>query len=153
MPVTATIAARVTTVFHASGCDFSPSILVARDSLGAADGSLIAATEMPPGAGRIHPFRVTRRPERPVKSDQALDAGDADDDGQLGLAVSRSWRAAVPTPARAVTVPDTLLALRCVARVPTADWSWVRADVRLLICPLQWSPAALAALARLDSFA
>ena len=68
-----------------------------------------------------------------------------DDDGQLALAVSRSWRAAVPTPARAVTAPDTLLALRCVARVLTADWSLVRADIRLLICPLQWSPAALAA--------
>ena len=90
---------------------------------------------------------------RSVKPDQVLDAGDADDDGQLGLAVSRSWRAAVPTPARAVTTPDKLLALRCVARVLTADWRLVRADFRLLICPLQWSPAALAALARLDSFA
>ena len=79
--------------------------------------------------------------------------GDADDDGQLWLAASRSWRAAADTPPSAVTTPDTLLALRCVARVLTADWSVVRADFRLLICALQWAPAALAALARLDSFA
>jgi len=66
--------------------------------------------------------------------------------------VFRSWRAAVPTPASAVTTPDRLLALRCVASVPTADWSVVRADVRLLICTLQLAWAALAALDRLDSF-
>src|SRR5271166_3481729 len=114
---------------------------------------------MAPPAARLQSWRPGSWPEsrraraRSVKPDQALDAGDADDDGQLGLAVSRSWRAALPTPARAVTAPDTLLALRCVARVLTADWTLVSADVRLLICPLQWSPAALAALARLDSFA
>ena len=92
---------------------------------------------------------------RSVKPDQVLDPGDADadDDGQLELAVFRSWRAAVDTPPSAVTTPDKLLALRCAARVLTADWSLVRADVRLLICPLQWAPAALAALLRLDSFA
>ena len=77
--------------------------------------------------------------------------GDANGDGQLESAVFRSWRAAADTPASAVTTPDRLLALRCVARVPTADWSVVRADVRLLICPLQLAWAALAALDRLDS--
>ncbi len=79
--------------------------------------------------------------------------GDADDDGQLGVVASRSWCAAVLTPATAVTTADKLLALRCEARVPMADWSLLRADVRLLICAFQWSPAALAALAVADSFA
>jgi hypothetical protein len=58
----------------------------------------------------------------------------------------------VDTPAIAVTTPDRLLALRWVASVPTADWSVLRADVRLLICALQLVWAALAVLARLDSF-
>jgi hypothetical protein len=43
-----------------------------------------------------------------------------------------------------VTTPDTLLALRWVARVLTADWSLVRADLRFWTCPLHKAPAALA---------
>jgi hypothetical protein len=40
-PATRTIAARLTTVFHARGCPFSLSILTARDDpLEVADGSL-----------------------------------------------------------------------------------------------------------------
>jgi hypothetical protein len=92
------------------------------------------------------------RPSRVSEAHQALDVGDASGDGQLESAVFRSWRAAADTPASAVATPDRLLALRCVARVLTADWSVVRADVRLLICPLQLAWAALAALDRLDSF-
>jgi hypothetical protein len=43
MPVTATTAARLATVFQASGCDFSVSILAARDGESeAADPSLTA---------------------------------------------------------------------------------------------------------------
>jgi hypothetical protein len=42
-----------------------------------------------------------------------------------------------------VTTPDTLLALRSVARVLTADWRLVRADLRFWTCPLHKEPAAL----------
>jgi hypothetical protein len=49
-----------------------------------------------------------------------------------------------------VTTPDTLLALRWVARVLTADWSVVRADLRFWTCPLHKVPAALPRLDRLD---
>jgi len=42
-PAMTTTAARLTTVFHASGCDFSVSILTARDGLPeVTDRSLIA---------------------------------------------------------------------------------------------------------------
>jgi hypothetical protein len=47
-----------------------------------------------------------------------------------------------------VTTPDTLLALRWVARVLTADWSFVRADLRFWTCPLHKAPAALPRAAR-----
>ena len=66
------------------------------------------------------------------------------------LAVSRSWRAAADTPAIVVITPDTLLALRCVTRVLTADWSLVRADLRFWICPLHRLPAELLRLDRFD---
>jgi hypothetical protein len=73
---------------------------------------------------------------------------DADGDGQLGLAASRSCRAAADTPPSAVTTPDTLLALRWVARVLTAVWSLVRADLRFWTCPFHKAPAALPRAAR-----
>jgi hypothetical protein len=47
-----------------------------------------------------------------------------------------------------VTTPGTLLALRWVARVLTADWSVVRADLRLPTCSLHRAPAAVLRLAR-----
>lgn len=77
-------------------------------------------------------------------------AGDSEGDGQLGLAAFRSWRAAVDTAPIAVTTPDTLLALRSLARVLTAPWSLVSAELRLLVCALHSVPAALV---RVDSFA
>jgi hypothetical protein len=49
-----------------------------------------------------------------------------------------------------VTTPDTLLALRSVARVLTADWSVDRADLRFWTCPLHKAPAALLRLDRFD---
>jgi hypothetical protein len=79
----------------------------------------------------------------------APEAGDSDGDGQLGVAAFRSWRAAVDTARSAVTTLDTLLALRSVARVLTAAWSLVNAELRLLVCALHSVPAVLV---RLDSF-
>ena len=64
-------------------------------------------------------------------------------------AVSSCW-VAVDTSLIAETTPETLLALRCVASVLTADWRLVSAALRLAVCPLQWSPAALVRLDRLD---
>jgi hypothetical protein len=54
----------------------------------------------------------------------------------------------VDTPPTAVSTPDTLLAFRWVARVLTADWSLVRADLRLPTCSLHTAPAAVLRAAR-----
>ena len=79
-----------------------------------------------------------------------LDVADADADGQRELAAVRSWRPATGTAAIAVTTPDTLLALRSVARVLTEAWSLVRADFKLPICSLHWLRAALPRVDRFD---
>ncbi len=57
---------------------------------------------------------------------------------------------AVDTPLIAATTPDTLLALRSVVSVLTADWRVVRADLTLPIGPLNWPPVVLARLDRFD---
>jgi hypothetical protein len=44
MPATAAVAARLATVFQASGCDFSCSILTARDGLPVDVGSSLVVT-------------------------------------------------------------------------------------------------------------
>lgn len=92
--------------------------------------------------------RQRRRSQLAGTGHDAAGAGDAAGDGQLGLAASSSWRAALDTPPIAVTTLDTLLALRSVARVLIADRSLVTAEFRLLICSLHRVPAALV---RLDS--
>jgi hypothetical protein len=57
---------------------------------------------------------------------------------------------AVDTPLIAETTPDTLLALRWVVNVLTADWRVVRADFTLAIGSLNWLLAVLDRLDRLD---
>jgi hypothetical protein len=67
-PATRTTAARLTTVFHASGCSFSLSILTARDCpLEVADGSLKVSAHAPAdreSLGRAHEVLLAG-PERP----------------------------------------------------------------------------------------
>src|SRR5271169_1140630 len=52
MPATATTAARLATVFQASGCDFSSSILTARDGLPGAAGLSLMVTKQASGSER-----------------------------------------------------------------------------------------------------